>query len=83
MGFSFWQAVSAGKTAAITSSDSMRWMGAGLRRPPLKRSTTRERLRAQRQRTGNIGEKMTARRSTSSTLREERKRGTSSSGRLC
>ena len=83
VGFSFWQATSAGKTAAITSSDWRRWRGAGLRRPPLKRSTASDRVSVQRQRTGNIGEKITARRSTSSTVAEARNRGTSSSGRLC
>ncbi len=49
-----------GKTAAIRSSDSMRWMGRGFFFPPRKRRTARERFRFQRQREVNMGEARTA-----------------------
>ena len=49
-------AASAGNTAAIRSSASMRWMGGGLRRPPRWRRTMSARPRFQRQRTWNIGD---------------------------
>ena len=51
-----WQAAAWGNTAAMRSSASMRWIGGGLRRPPWKRSTSRDRLRFQRQRAWNIGD---------------------------
>ena len=51
-----WHAAACGNTAAMRSSDSMRWIGGGLRRPLRKRSTMSERLRFQRHRAWNMGE---------------------------
>ena len=55
-----WQAASAGKTAAIRSSASIRWMGSGFFLPPRKRKMASERLRSQRQREVNMGDASTA-----------------------
>ncbi len=64
-----WQAAAWGNTAASRSSDSMRWMGGGLRRPPRKRSTISDRLRFQRQRAWNMGESRMACSRVSRTVR--------------
>ena len=74
-----WQAAACGNSAAIMSSDSMRWIGGGLRRPPLKRSTTSDRLRFHRQRLWNIGDGGDGppARAPPRTVLECRKRGTS------
>ena len=64
-----WQAAACGNTAAIRSSDSMRWIGGGLRRPLRNRSTISDRLRFQRQRAWNIGESRMACSSVSRTVR--------------
>ena len=77
-----WQAAAPGNTAAMMSSASMRWMGGGLRFPPRLRSTTRARLRFQRQRAANMGESSTAWVSTSSTESGCRNWGTSLRGKL-
>lgn len=79
-----WQAAACGNSAAMRSSDSMRWIGGGLRRPPRQRSTTSDRLRFQRHRLWNIGDggDSTACWRTSRTVRELRKRGTSARGKL-
>ncbi len=45
-----WHAAAWGNTAAMRSSDSMRWIGGGLRLPLRNRSTMSDRLRFQRQR---------------------------------
>ena len=63
-----WHAAACGNTAAMRSSDSMRWIGGGLRRPLRKRSTISERLRFHRQRAWNIGESRMACSSVSSTV---------------
>ena len=78
-----WHAANVGNTAAIRSSDSIRWMAGGFLRPPRIRSTARARFRFQRHRAANIGEVSTACRSTSSTVFEARNFGTRSSGKLC
>ena len=78
-----WHAASAGNTATIRSSASIRWMGGGLRRPPRWRSTMRARPRFQRQRTWNIGEASSACASVSSAVAGVRKCGMSASGTLC
>ena len=77
-----WQAAAPGNSAAMRSSDSMRWIGGGLRRPPFQRSTTRARLRFHRQRLWNIGESRIAWVSTVRTVPVDRNRGTSASGKL-
>ena len=77
-----WQAAACGNTAASRSSDSIRWIGGGLRRPPRNRSTISDRLRFQRQRAWNIGESRMACSRVSRTVRLERYRGTSSRGKL-
>src|SRR4029453_4694255 len=64
-----WQAAAPGKTAAIKSSDSMRWMGGGLRFPLRNRRTINDRLRFQRQRDWNIGESRMACSNVSRTVR--------------
>ncbi len=78
-----WQAASAGKTAAIRSSDSIRWMAGGFLRPPRMRSTASDRFRFHRHRDWNIGAVSTAWRTTVSTVGEARNLGTRSSGKLC
>ena len=78
-----WQAASAGKTAAITSSASMRWIWIGLLRPPRNRSTASARLRFQRQRDTNIGDSSTACSSAARALSERTSAGAESSGKLC
>ena len=78
-----WHAARVGNTAAIRSSDSIRWMAGGFFRPPRIRSTVSEVLRFHRQRAANMGEVSTAWRTTCSTEAEARKRGTASSGKLC
>ena len=55
-----WQAASAGNTAAIRSSASMRWMGGGVRRPPRWRRTISARPRFHRHRTWNMGDRSSA-----------------------
>ena len=78
-----WQAASVGNTAAIRSSDSIRWIAGGFFRPPRHRSTASEVFRFQRQRAGNSGAVSTACRTTSSTVPDARNFGTRSSGKLC
>ena len=63
-----WHAAACGNTAAMRSSDSMRWIGGGFLRPLRKRRTISERLRFQRHRAWNIGESRIACRSVSSTV---------------
>ena len=79
-----WQAAAWGNSAAIRSSASMRWIGGGFLRPPLKRSTTSERLRFHRQRLWNMGDggDSTACSRTRRTVLVCRNRGTSASGKL-
>ena len=50
-----WQAARAGKTAAMRSSASIRWIGSGFFRPPRKRRTARDRFRFQRHRDSEHG----------------------------
>ena len=77
-----WQAAALGKSAAIRSSASIRWMGGGFFRPPRNRSTISARLRFQRQRDRKIGWSRTAWVSVSMIDRLWRNRGTSASGKL-
>ena len=77
-------AASAGKTAAIRSSASMRWIGGGTRRPPRCRSSTSERPAFQRQRTAEAPARAAApARASRAPCPASRKRGTASSGKLC
>ncbi len=77
-----WQAAASGNSAAIMSSDSMRWMGGGLRLPLRNRSTMSARLRFQRQRDWKTGWSSTAWVSVSRMVSGVRQRGTSASGKL-
>ena len=78
-----WHAARLGKIAAMRSSASIRWIGAGFLRPPRILSTASARFRFHRHRAANIGEVRTAWRTTSSTVLEARNLGTRSSGKLC
>ena len=78
-----WQAASAGNTAAIRSSASMRWIGGGTRLPPRWRSSTSERPAFQRQRTAQAGASRSACASVSRAFPGVRKPATASSGKLC
>ena len=78
-----WQAARVGKTAAIRSSASIRWIAGGFFFPPRIRSTARDRFRFHLHRAANIGEVRTACRTTPSTVLEARNLGTRSSGKLC
>ena len=78
-----WQAVWAGKTAAIRSCARMRSSAGGTRLPPRLRSSVSDRIAFHRQRVSNIGACSAACTSSSSTSSARNIENTVSSGKLC